>query len=350
MVRKERLELSRLATLEPKSSASTNSATFAICVGEYVRYHTDSFVIFAPLFQLIYKKRSIPMKAFIFFICYFLIASTLAALISYPLFYFFGDDAFRFESWVTRLALIFLILGLIPCFKIFKLSNQLIGHNNENRSRLKQISIGFIAGLIILSVVIFLLIFLGIRTIEEDASLSLSLILKALLAGFIVAFIEETLFRGLFFKLSLRWHNAISAILISSFFYAILHFIKPIIHIDQSLLHLFSGFEVIANAFIALSSLQADDFLALFSVGVLLATVRYKTQSLNFCIGLHASWVFLIKICKELTDGNSLSQWSFLSGDYDGIIGWFSFAWLTLCTVIFISLTIKPSQRTLFTK
>ena len=29
MVRKERLELSRLAALEPKSSASTNSATFA---------------------------------------------------------------------------------------------------------------------------------------------------------------------------------------------------------------------------------------------------------------------------------------------------------------------------------
>ena len=29
MVRKERLELSRLATLVPKTSASTNSATFA---------------------------------------------------------------------------------------------------------------------------------------------------------------------------------------------------------------------------------------------------------------------------------------------------------------------------------
>ena len=29
LVRKERLELSRLAALEPKSSASTNSATFA---------------------------------------------------------------------------------------------------------------------------------------------------------------------------------------------------------------------------------------------------------------------------------------------------------------------------------
>ena len=348
MVRKERLELSRLATLEPKSSASTNSATFAICVGEDVRYHTDSFVIFAPLFRLIYKKRSIPMKAFIFFICYFLIASALAALISYPLFYIFGNDAFRFESWVTRLALIFLILGLIPSFKYLDLSCQLIGHNNLAQSRLKQISIGFISGLLILSVVIFLLLFLQIRTLEPDASLSLSIILKALLAGVTVALIEETLFRGLFFKLSLRWHNAISAILISSFFYAILHFIKPDIHIDQTHLSMISGFEVIMNAFKGLSSLQADDFLALFSVGILLATVRYKTQSLNHCIGLHASWVFLIKICKDLTDGNPSSDWAFLSGNYDGIIGWFSFAWLIVCTIAYVVFVIKPSKQHLF--
>jgi len=310
-----------------------------------VRYHTDSFHIFAPLFRLIYKKRAIPMKAFIFFIFYFLLASALAALISYPLFYIFGNDAFRFESWVTRLALIFLILGLIPCFKIFNLSNHLLGHNNDNHSRLKQISLGFIAGLIILSVVILLLLFLEVRTIEVGATLSFSLISKALLAGLIVALIEETLFRGLFFKLSLRWHNAASAILISSFFYAILHFIKPITHIDQGQLHIFSGFEVIANAFLALSTLQIDDFLALFSVGILLAIVRFKTQSLNYCIGLHASWVFLIKIFKDLTDESALSQWSFISGDYDGIIGWFSFAWLTLCSIAYVIFIIKPFKE-----
>jgi hypothetical protein len=34
-VRKERLELSRLAALEPKSSASTNSATFALIVSSF---------------------------------------------------------------------------------------------------------------------------------------------------------------------------------------------------------------------------------------------------------------------------------------------------------------------------
>ena len=35
MVRKERLELSRLTALEPKSSASTNSATFALFVSSF---------------------------------------------------------------------------------------------------------------------------------------------------------------------------------------------------------------------------------------------------------------------------------------------------------------------------
>jgi len=282
------------------------------------------------------------MKAFIFFIFYFLIASALAAAISYPLFHFFGNDAFRFESWVTRFALLFLILGLIPCFKYFKLSNQLIGHSQGHLSRLKPISLGFISGLLILGAVIGTLLLLKIRIIEEDAALSLSLITKALLAGLIVAFIEETLFRGLFFKLSYRWHNAISAIFISSFFYAILHFIKPVDHIDQNQLHLFSGFEVIGNAFIALNYLRADDFFALFTVGILLATVRYKTQSLNYCIGLHASWVFLIKIFKDLTDGNSSSDWAFLSGNYDGIIGWLSVAWLTLCTLAYVLFVIRP--------
>jgi hypothetical protein len=35
MVRKERLELSRLTALEPKSSASTNSATFALFISSF---------------------------------------------------------------------------------------------------------------------------------------------------------------------------------------------------------------------------------------------------------------------------------------------------------------------------
>ncbi|ORU94250.1 MAG: abortive infection protein [Cycloclasticus sp. symbiont of Bathymodiolus heckerae] len=275
------------------------------------------------------------MKASIFFLFYFLIASALAATIAFPLFQAFGNDAYKFESWVTRSALLFLILGLIPSIKYLKLSLDSIGHNVATKSASKQITIGFVIGLIILSVVIASLLVLDVRVISTDIHLTFKLILKALLAGIVVAFIEETLFRGLFFTLTKKWHNATVAVLVSSFFYASLHFIKPLEHIDQNLLTFSSGFEVIFNAFKAFPQLHLDDFFALFVVGVLLALVRLRTQSLTYCIGLHASWVFLIKICKELTDSNKTSDWAFLTGHYDGIIGVMSFAWLALLAIAY---------------
>ncbi len=267
----------------------------------------------------------------------------MAAVIAFPLFDMVGNDNFKFERWVTRSALLFLVLGLIPCLNFFDLSLNSLGHTANINSFIKQISTGFIFGLLVLGVVIYLLIFLDVRVLSATAELSVSLCLKALLAGLMVALIEETLFRGLFFKLANLWHSSLVAVLLSSFFYAILHFIKPIQHIDQSALNFFSGFEVILNAFAALSNMQTDDFFALFSVGVLLALVRLKTRSLTYCIGLHASWVFLIKISKELTDNNSLSDWSFLTGQYDGIIGYLSLVWLVILSTAFYFIAIKPS-------
>ncbi len=285
------------------------------------------------------------MKATCFFIFYFLLASALAALITFPLFQFVGNNSYRFESWVTRAALLLLILGLIPCFKFFNLSLQAIGHNTSFNSFLKQASKGFFSGLLILGVVVLALIFFDVRSISAYEQLTLKLIVKALLAGIVVALIEETLFRGLFFKLTQTWHNAFTAVFVSSFFYAILHFIKPIEHIDQSVLSIQSGFEVIFNAFSALTSMQAGDFLALFSVGVLLALVRLRTNTLTYCIGLHASWVFLIKIVKELTDNNRHADLAYLTGQYDGIVGLLSFAWIALLSIIYMIYIIKSKDR-----
>jgi len=284
------------------------------------------------------------MKASIFFVFYFLAASILAALIAYPLFQLVGNNDYRFESWVTRSALLFLILGLIPCFKYFKLNLRAIGHNNSFTNFAKQASSGFVSGLLILGVVVFLLIFLDIRTLSNDAHLTLKLAFKALLSGLVVALIEETLFRGLFFKLTKYWHNAFTAVFVSSFFYALLHFIKPIEHIDQSLLSFNTGFEVIFNAFRALAFMHFDDFFALFVVGILLALVRLRTHTLSYCIGLHASWVFLIKITKDLTDNNSSSNWAYLTGQYDGIIGSLSFIWITLIVTVYLIYVIKPKH------
>lgn len=285
------------------------------------------------------------MKAFVFFISYFLVASALAATIAFPLFEIIGNDDFKFERWVTRFALLFLVLGIYPCLKAFKLSLHSLGFNHSLKTTVKRISLGFIIGILILGTVICTLILLDIRTFSASEDLTLSLCIKALLAGLVVALIEETLFRGLFFKLAQQWHGSLLTVFLSSFFYALLHFIKPIEHIDESALSVLSGFEVIFNAFMALSNMQLGDFLALFSVGILLALVRLKTRSLAYCIGMHASWVFLIKTTKELTDSNSLSNWAFLSGQYDGIIGYLSFAWLLTLSATFYFFAIRTQKK-----
>jgi len=275
------------------------------------------------------------MKAFVFFVFYFLLASLIAAIISYPLFSFFDNGSYRFERWVTRAALLSLFLGLFVCFKCFGLSFYSIGHNARLGRYLKKAFIGFLFGLALLSLIISILFFLDIRLISDDNELSIIFFIKVLLAGITIALIEETLFRGLFFKMALQWHNPAVAIFISSFFYSILHFIKPLTSIEPHTLNLFSGIEVMFNAFSALSELRPDDFLALFSVGVLLALVRYRTNTLAYCIGMHASWVFLLKTSKEFSFSNPTSTFSILVGEYDGIIGWFSFSALTLTSIIY---------------
>ncbi|PHS72166.1 MAG: CPBP family intramembrane metalloprotease [Cycloclasticus sp.] len=274
------------------------------------------------------------MKASVFFIVYFLAASILAALIAFPLFQLVGTDIFKFERWVTRSALLLLILGLIPCLKYFNLSFKTIGFNEAFFTFLRNLSRGFVFGLVILGAVVIALLFLDIRTLSSPFDLTVKLLLKALLSGIVVALLEETLFRGFFFKLTERWHNAFTAIFVSSFFYAILHFIKPIAHIDANNLSFLSGFEVIFNAFSSLSELFADDFFALYAVGIFLALVRIKTNSLSTCIGLHASWVFLIKITKELSDENNQSTFAWLTGQYDGVIGILACGWLLLLSVL----------------
>jgi len=310
-----------------------------------VRYHTDSLITLAPLFERIYVYL---MKASIFFVFYFLVASALAAIIAPILFQTFGNDTYKFESWVTRSALLLLVLGMFPCFKYFELSFNQIGYNTSNAKVQKQIFTGFTAGLAILSVVIASILLLDIRVFSSNSDLGFKLVLKALLAGTTVALIEETLFRGLFFTLAKKWHNSITAVFISSFFYAILHFIKPVQNIDQNNLSFSSGFDVIINAFQGLSILQIDNFLALFVVGIFLALVRLRTQSLIYCIGLHASWIFLIKVSKGLTDSNYASDWAFLTGSYDGVIGWFSFFWLSLLSLAYFLIIIRSHNKESF--
>lgn len=287
------------------------------------------------------------MKATLFFIFYFLTAAFLAASFTYPLYELANTDAFRFERWVTRAGLILLVLGIIPLIKYRHLSFKEIGFKEPLKKFIHILARSFIVGIAILSVVIFIIMALNIRSFDPAAELTLYFLTKVFIGAALVALIEETLFRGVFFTISKKWHGAIAAVIISSFFYATFHFIKPITHIDDHTISWLSGLEVMFNAFHALLFIDVSDFLALFSVGVFLALVRLRTNNLAFSIGLHASWVLLIKIFKLYTVSNPQSEWSFLIGQHNGVIGLLSASWLILISILYIAYAIKnptPAQ------
>ena len=107
-----------------------------------------------------------------------------------------------------------------------------------------------------------------------------------------------------------------------------------------------SSYTLIGDAFINLFTLSnLPGLIALFSVGAFLGCVRYRiSNSIGLCIGIHAGWVFLIKMTSAFFDKNRASELKFLVSDYDFIIGPFVCVWLILLTGIFLAYTRRSSN------
>jgi membrane protease YdiL (CAAX protease family) len=163
-----------------------------------------------------------------------------------------------------------------------------------------------------------------------------------------VAFIEETFLRGAMFTGIERSSGATVAIGLTAFVYAALHFLNrvkiPAEQVDSD-----SGIELLAGTFDTFMDPAAivDSFLALFAVGVLLALVRARTGNIAACVGLHAGWVWIIAITRELTRRDPASEWAYLVGSYDGIVGYFVFGWtaLMVAAACFILRPAAPAGR-----
>jgi membrane protease YdiL (CAAX protease family) len=172
----------------------------------------------------------------------------------------------------------------------------------------------------------------------------LSLFITALIAGLIIGFIEETLFRGAMLSAIKKQNSTVFAIVVTSLIYSLVHFIQPDIEMDPNTLNWASGFILVKDALPGLADLTHifDSLIALFLAGVLLSIVRLRTNRIALCIGIHAGWVIAIKVFKRVTDTNVHSDYAFLTGSYDKVIGYLAAASI----VFFILLLLKiPNQN-----
>ncbi len=121
-------------------------------------------------------------------------------------------------------------------------------------------------------------------------------------AAIAVPLIEELFFRGLLLGILLRGLRPTLATLLTSAFFAILHFLKAPAATND-VVTWFSGFRSIANSFAQFTDpmMVLALFATLFLIGWILADARLRTRSLFLPIGLHSGWILVAGVVGKLT-------------------------------------------------
>lgn len=268
-----------------------------------------------------------------------LLCASLAAFFAYPIFWI-TDGAIGFHTLVNRSGHLLLLLSIIPAAKFFSLRRPDIGVGAKSELS-RQVAVGVPLGAAMLALHALALIALDVREIDMDAWSNAHRLgmtaLKALGIGLVVAIIEETIFRGVLFAALRKAAGTLSAVAISSFYFALLHFLRSDLKPAAADVDWTTGFRIVGDALATLPTLDPSSFLALFLAAVFLAWIRVAFPlGLGYCIGIHAGWVCVIKTTKAATNGVPNGYWSFLTGSYDGMIGYLTAAWMSALIVLLV--------------
>lgn len=272
------------------------------------------------------------------FLIYVLSVFVLTAITAYPV--FLGLEALGlrdmpFDDLVMRVLRLYGLLGLWPLLASFGLNTRNgWGYGGSRRGFLKGLLLGALAGIATMLLVASVLLMLDIRVARPGLSVSplilSALVLQSAFAGLMVAFIEETWFRGALQSSVAKVSNSGIAIVLIASIYGAMHFVNSDINIPAEEVRWLSATAVL---FTSLHGFRDpaffDSLFALIAGGLLLGLVRYRTGRIAECIGIHAGWVTVVIVLRQTTYPNTQASGSFMVGEYDGVIGilaglWFS--------------------------
>jgi len=196
----------------------------------------------------------------------------------------------------------------------------------------------FTFGVASLLIVIILQVSLGHTTGKEALSMFkiATRVFSGVFAACLIGILEETIFRGLIFRMFYTATQPVPAIILASTFFAYTHFKMPDelwTVTDPSQVGFLSGWYVawwtLAGIF---KNFQLLLFLNLSIIGYILIAVFIRTRSLWACIGLHAGWVSLALTYKKLfrITGEQVSPFWGSNALADG--------WLTTCFLLSVAI------------
>lgn len=270
-----------------------------------------------------------------------LLASGLACMAGY--FIMLGlDGRLPLRKIISKSTQLFLVLSIFPAMAYLKINKEQLGFA-ERRIFFKQLGLGFGLGFITLMPVFVLLTVLEVNVVDDTQILTVVFILKktllSLVLALLISLLEEPLFRGILLTGLNRKFTAPTAVSISAFYYASLHFLDSKTLIPREELNVWSGYQLLGEAFVnSVNPEILPAFLALFMVGIFLGFLRTRIKAgLGLCIGCHTCWVWQIKMDKTLFNTDFNSKYAYLVSHYDGVIGPLVTIWLTLALIIYLS-------------
>ena len=137
-------------------------------------------------------------------------------------------------------------------------------------------------------------------------------LLNYAVSGLAVAVIEETLARGMLFRLWARAWGGIAAAAVSSLLFGLAHFVDPARGAFDQPTFMTTAWSVLKSAIVQIPEVPHFGLrlLNLTLLGLVLCAMVWHTRTIWLAVGAHAAWVWCIKTSNLLTDPAPLRPWS----------------------------------------
>jgi CAAX protease family protein len=292
------------------------------------------------------------VKAFIWFIGLIATAAVAMAAFTYPLWaVLYPHFGFPFHRVADRIGLVTFAVGFILVARRLELADRAsLGYGVRPAVFLRELGVGFALGAPMMALVVAVMVALGLLEWKPGVTIGAASLLAiagvGLARGFAVALIEETFLRGAMFSGIARESGAKAAVILTALVYGASHFVGHSHAVDagpgwsSGLALLAASFSQFAHPFAI-----GDAYLSLFAVGVVLAMVRAETGHIGACLGLHASWVWVITFVRETSVANRASPLAFLLSRFDGVVGWLVLGWTVLLGFVLYAFYSRRQSR-----
>jgi membrane protease YdiL (CAAX protease family) len=253
-----------------------------------------------------------------------------------------------FHRFVDRSLLILALGGLWPLLRALGAKSARDMGIVPPYGNSKRFSGGLALGFCSLAVVAGIAIGFGGRAFAPNltAHKIVGTVFSAIATAAIVATLEEILFRGGIFGGLRRVIYWPAALAVSSAIYALVHFLRPAEFAGAVAWN--SGLALLPQMLAGFADFHAlvPGFFSLALAGILLGLAFQRTGNLYFSIGLHAGWIFWLKIYGAFTaDAPNAAIWFWGTGKM--VDGWLAF--FVLAAALFIFKFLPLDKRSPFT-